>query len=80
MKSDSLRFPRKATVALLLCTSVVASYPSTMWAEDSAKSAVQAVQQSITVKGVVSDAMGPVIGAREQGEWYHYRYGWKLFS
>lgn len=63
MKSDSLRFPRKATVALLLCTSVVASYPSTMWAEDSAKSAVQAVQQSITVKGVVSDAMGPVIGA-----------------
>lgn len=62
MKSDSFRFPRKATAALLLCTGLVAAHPLAVWAE-TGTSAVQAVQQQITVKGTVSDAMGPVIGA-----------------
>ena len=62
MKSDSFRFSRKATAALLLCSGFVVGHPLATWAEEST-TAVQIIQQQITVKGTVNDAMGPVIGA-----------------
>lgn len=63
MKSETFKFSRKATTALLLCTGLAASQPLSLWAENDS-GAVQIVQQQkITVKGTVSDAMGPVIGA-----------------
>lgn len=62
MKSDSFRFSRKATAALLLCSGFVAGHPLAALAEGST-TAVQVVQQQITVKGTVTDAMGPVVGA-----------------
>lgn len=64
MKVDSLKFSRKATTALLLCTGLVANQPLDLWAESGSTDAVQIVQQQkITVKGTVNDALGPVIGA-----------------
>ena len=62
MKLDLFRLPRKATAALLLCTGLVSGHPLALWAEDDVTS-MQAVQQQITVKGIVNDAMGPVVGA-----------------
>ena len=63
MKTETFKFSRKATTALLLCTGLVASQPLSLWAENDS-GAVQIVQQQkITVKGTVNDAMGPVIGA-----------------
>lgn len=62
MRSDSFRFPRKATAALLFCAGIMASHSLVHSAENSTI-VVQAVQQSITVKGTVNDTMGPVIGA-----------------
>lgn len=63
MKVDSFTFSRKATTALLLCTGLVASQPLSLWAENNAVSIQIVQQQKVTVKGSVSDAMGPVIGA-----------------
>ena len=79
MKSDSFRFSRKATAVLLLCTGLVASHPIALWAEDGVTTVQAVQQQQVIVKGTVSDAMGPVIGAnviekRKQRKWNHYRY------
>lgn len=63
MQVDSFKFSRKATTALLLCTGLVASQPLSLWAENDAGSVQIVQQQKVTVKGTVSDAMGPVIGA-----------------
>ena len=63
MKSNSFRLPSKATAVLLLCTGLVASHPLALWAEDGVTTVQAVQQQQVIVKGTVSDAMGPVIGA-----------------
>ena len=64
MKTETFKFSRKATTALLLCTGLVASQPLSLWAENDS-GAVQIVQQQkITVKGTVNDAMGPALWKR----------------
>ena len=63
MKVDSFRFSRKATTALLLCTGLVAGLPHGLWAENGVDAVQVAQQQKVSVKGTVSDAQGPVIGA-----------------
>ena len=43
MKTETFKFSRKATTALLLCTGLVASQPLSLWAENDS-GAVQIVQ------------------------------------
>lgn len=62
MKSDFFVNNRKALLVLLVCTGFVTSYPLSSHAEGSCVQTTQ--QQTRSVSGVVTDAMGdPVIGA-----------------
>lgn len=62
MNSHFLVTNSKMYAALLLCASFIAGAPNTVKAHN-AKNSVVAAQSQITVKGVVKDAEGPLIGA-----------------